>query len=96
MIILFNPTIGQSLSPNQFSVDVGAEYAIQQLKEIYDFNKLFRPDLNFRYYIENQFPQWIQDQSKKNTDVKIIDLIQEFYNFILNPGLFDSLVRSRG
>jgi hypothetical protein len=81
MILFFNPTITQTVGPTGMNMTVGAEYAINQLKELYDFNKIFRSDLNFRYYIENQFPQWIQDQAKKDSDVKIIDLIQEFYNF---------------
>jgi hypothetical protein len=81
MILFFNPTITQTVGPTGMNMTVGAEYAIDQLKELYDFNKIFRSDLNFRYYIENQFPQWVQDQAKKDPDVKIIDLIQEFYNF---------------
>jgi len=81
MILFFNPTSSQSVGPTGMDMTVGAEYAINQLKQLYDFNKIFRDDLNFRYYIENQFPQWIVDQSKINSDVKIIDLIQEFYNF---------------
>lgn len=81
MILFFNPTSSQSAGPTGMNMSVGAEYAINQLKILYDFNKLIRDDLNFRYYIENQFPQWIQDQAKVNTDIKIIDLIQEFYNF---------------
>ena len=81
MILFFNPTSSQSIGPTGMNMSVGAEYAINQLKNLYNFNKLIRGDLNFRYYIENQFPQWIQDQAKTNTDVKIIDLIQEFYNF---------------
>jgi len=81
MILFFNPTSSQSIGPTGMNMTVGAEYAINQLKQLYDFNKIFRDDLNFRYYVENQFPQWIVDQSKTNSDVKIIDLIQEFYNF---------------
>lgn len=81
MILFFNPTSSQSIGPTGMNMTVGAEYAINQLKQLYDFNKIFRDDLNFRYYVENQFPKWIVDQSKTNSDVKIIDLIQEFYNF---------------
>jgi hypothetical protein len=81
MIIVFNPTISQTINPSAYNISAAAEYAISQLDSTYNFNKLFRDDLNFRYYIKSQFPQWLVDQANKNSDVKIIDLIQEFYNF---------------
>lgn len=89
MILFFNPTISQTVGPTGMNMTVGAEYAISQLKELYDFNKIFRDDLNFRYYIENQFPQWVRDQAKKDSDVKIIDLVQEFYNFYFSTNGLD-------
>ncbi len=81
MIIVFNPTISQTINPSAYNISAAAEYAISQLDSTYNFNKLFRDDLNFRYYIKSQFPQWLVNESNKNSDVKIIDLIQEFYNF---------------
>ena len=81
MIIVFNPTISQTINPSAYNISAAAEYAISQLDSTYNFDKLFRDDLNFRYYIKSQFPQWLVNESNKNLDVKIIDLIQEFYNF---------------
>lgn len=81
MILFFNPTSSATIGTTSYNMSAGAEYAISQLKSLYDFSELFRDDLNFRYHIKSQFPQWLINESNKNSDVKIINLIQEFYNF---------------
>jgi hypothetical protein len=81
MIIFFNPTIAEEKTPSQYDFNTAAEYVLSQLKSDYNFNSIVRNDLNFKYFIEDQFPKWIIKESKTNVNVKIIELIQEFYNF---------------
>lgn len=89
MIIFFNQNKNQSLTPNELDVNAGAEYAIGVLNANYNVSQSLNTRRNFSYLIENQFPIWLIEDVESNSSYKIIDFVQELYNWIYSPDGLD-------
>lgn len=89
MILFFNQNKNQSLAPNELDVNAGAEYAIGVLNTNYNISESLNTRRNFSYLIENQFPIWIIEDVQSNSSYKIIDFVQELYNWIYSPDGLD-------
>lgn len=85
MIIFFNQNKDQVFTVNQLNTSAGAEYAIKLINSTYNLSETLNERRNFAYFVENQFPNWLIKDVEENSSYKIIDFVQELYNWIYSP-----------
>ena len=83
MIIFFNQNKDQVFALTEYNLEAGAEYALGLINSAYPIKKV-NNNLNYTYSVSHQFPQWIIDETRTNSEAKIIDFIQELYNFLFS------------
>lgn len=83
MIIFFNQNKDKTFALTEYNLEAGAEYALGLINAAYSQKKVSN-NLNYTYSISHHFPQWILDESQTNSEVKIVDFIQELYNFLFS------------
>lgn len=83
MIIFFNQNKDQTFALTEYNLEAGAEYALGLINAAYSQKKLSN-NLNYNYSISHHFPQWILDETQTNSEAKIVDFIQELYNFLFS------------
>jgi len=89
MIIFFNQNKDQVFTVNQLNTSAGAEYAIKLINSTYNLSETLNERRNFTYFVENQFPNWLIKDVEENSSYKIIDFVQELYNWIYSPDGLD-------
>jgi hypothetical protein len=89
MILFFNQNKDQVFTVNQLDTNAGAEYAIKLINSTYNLSETLNERRNFAYFVENQFPNWLIKDVEQNTSYKIIDFIQELYNWTYAPSGLD-------
>lgn len=89
MIIFFNQNKDQVFTTNQLDINAGAEYAIKLINSNFNISDTLNERRNFAYFVENQFPNWLIKESEENTSYKIIEFIQELYNWAYSPDGLD-------
>jgi hypothetical protein len=83
MIIFFNQNKDQVFALTEYNLEAGAEYALGLINSAYSVKKV-NNNLNYTYSVSHQFPQWIIDETRTNSEAKIIDFVQELYNFLFS------------
>jgi len=90
MIFFFtNPNLGATANITQYNVDAGCEYALGVLNSQYDLATIASTDRKFFYSVEHQFPSWLVKESKTDSDIKIIELIQRYYDWVFSTSGLD-------